>query len=213
MIGGLVSKVSPTEALERLRQGNARFASGAEALGWSASKARRAELVAGQEPFAVVVGCSDSRVPPEIVFDQGLGDLFVIRVAGNIVTASEVGSVEYAVEVLGTRLIVVLGHTRCGAVRATLEEIERPTDEQSPNLTSIVNSIRPSVEPFLASGLEYDLDDVLRQAMRANVWVSVNHLRSGSEMIEEHIARDGVLVVGAEYSLETGLVEFLSDPE
>jgi carbonic anhydrase len=202
--------MSATEALDELRQGNRRFLSGDLAGRRSASPARREELVAGQEPFAVVLGCSDSRVSPEVVFDQALGDLFVIRVAGNIVTAPVVGSVEYAVEYLGTRLVVVLGHTRCGAVRATLEEIERPADGQSPNLHSIVNSIRPSVEPFLVSGGEYELDHVLMQAMRANVQVSVSHLRQGSEILEQHIAQNDLIVVGAEYSLETGLVEFLS---
>ncbi len=151
-------------------------------------QARRKELVAGQQPFAIVLGCSDSRVPAEIVFDQGLGDLFVIRVAGNIVAPSQVGSVEFAAERFGTRLVVVLGHSRCGAVLATLEELGRPTEGPSRNLRSIVDRIRPAVEALLATGLRHDPDVLMRQAVRANIRASANHLRHG---------------------LETGVVDFL----
>jgi carbonic anhydrase len=165
-------------------------------------------LAAGQEPFAIILGCSDSRVPAEIVFDQGLGDLFVIRVAGNIVASSQVGSVEFAAERFGTRLVVVLGHSRCGAVLATLEELRRPTENQSRNLRSIVDRIRPSVGALLATELRHDPDALVRHAVRANVCVSANHLRHGSEVLEQLIQRDGLLVVGAEYSLETGVVGF-----
>ena len=162
---------------------------------------------AEQEPFAIVLGCSDARVPAEIVFDQGLGDLFVIRVAGNIVAASQIGSVEFAAEQFGTPLVVVLGHSRCGAVTATLDELRRPRDNQSRNLRSIVDRIRPSVEVLLETELKHDSDALVRHAIRNNVRVSVNHLRHGSEVLEE-LQKKGLVVVGAEYSLETGIVEF-----
>jgi carbonic anhydrase len=155
-----------------------------------------------------VLGCSDSRVPAEIVFDQGLGDLFVIRVAGNIVAPSQVGSVEFAAEKFGTRLVVVLGHSRCGAILSTLEELQRPTDNQSRNLRSIVDRVRPSVQALLATDLAGDFDCLVREAVRANVRASVNQLRHGSEILERLVQHDGLLVVGAEYSLDTGIVEF-----
>ncbi len=148
--------ISAREALERLREGNRRFASGVRSSDTLTSPTRRSELTAGQEPFAIILGCSDSRVPAEIVFDQGLGDLFVIRVAGNIVAASQIGSVEFAAERFGTRLVVVLGHSQCGAVLATLEELQRPTESQSRNLRSIVDRVRPSVEALLATELRHD---------------------------------------------------------
>jgi carbonic anhydrase len=200
--------ISARDALHRLREGNRRFAADIRSLDALGGQTRRRELAAGQEPFAIVLGCSDSRVPAEIVFDQGLGDLFVIRVAGNIVAPSQVGSVEFAAERFGTRLVVVLGHTRCGAVQATLEELQQPTEKRSRNLGSIVNRIRPSVEGLLATELRHDRDALARQAVRANVRVSANQLRHGSEVLERLIQQDGLLVVGAEYSLETGVVEF-----
>ena len=169
---------------------------------------RRSQLAAGQEPFAIILGCSDSRVPAEIVFDQGLGDLFVIRVAGNIVAASQIGSVEFAAERFGTRLVVVLGHSQCGVVRATLEELQQPTDDQSRNLRSIVDRVRPSVEALLSTELRHDPEALVGHAVRANVRVSASHLRHGSAVLEQLIQSDGLLVVGAEYSLETGAVEF-----
>ena len=166
-------------------------------------------MAAGQEPFAIILGCSDSRVPAEIVFDQGLGDLFVIRVAGNIVASSQVGSVEFAAARYATRLVVVLGHSQCGAILATLEELQQPADHQSRNLRSIVDRVRPSVEGLLATELRHDPGALVRQAVRANIRVSVNHLRHGSDVLEQLIQQDGLLVVGAEYSLETGVVEFV----
>ena len=171
------------------------------------SEARR-ELAAGQEPFATILGCSDSRVPVEIVFDQGLGDLFVIRVAGNIVAASQVGSVEFAAELFGTRLVVVLGHSRCGVIHATLEQLQRPTENQSRNMRSIVALVRPSVEGLLATELRNDPEALERHAVRANIRASANHLRHGSQVIEQLIQSNGLVVVGAEYSLETGVVDF-----
>jgi carbonic anhydrase len=200
-------KLGAREALERLRDGNRRFVSGRGNVGGLSSRSRRAALVSGQEPFAIILGCSDSRVPAEIVFDQGLGDLFVIRVAGNVVAPSQIGSVEFAAERFGTRLVVVLGHSQCGAVLATLEELRRPRESQSRNLRSIVDRIRPSVESLLATDLRSDRDALVSAAVRANVRASANQLRHGSEVVEQLIKDDGLLVLGAEYSLETGLVE------
>jgi len=201
--------MSAHEALERLREGNRRFAFNTEnSREVSLSHLRRAALVKAQHPFAIILGCSDSRVPAEIVFDQGLGHLFVIRVAGNIVSPSQVGSVEFAASRFDTRLVVVLGHSQCGAILATLEELQQSADNQSRNLRSIVDRIRPSVEGLLKTELRNDLDALVKHAVRANVAASVNHLRHGSEILEQLILNDGLLVVGAEYSLETGIVEF-----
>jgi carbonic anhydrase len=172
------------------------------------SPTRRRTLMAGQEPFAIILGCSDSRVPAEIVFDQGLGDLFVIRVAGNIVAPSQVGSVEFAAERFGTRLVVVLGHQRCGAILATLEELRRPTENQSRNLRSIVDRVRPSVEKLLDAELTLDKDGLVREAVRANIRASVRNLRKGSEILENLVQDGSLTIVGAEYSLETGVVDF-----
>ncbi len=200
--------ISAQEALERLQAGNQRFVSGVQSLSTLSSRARRSDLVAGQAPFAIILGCSDSRVPAEIVFDQGLGDLFVIRVAGNIIAPSLVGSVEFAADKFGTRLVVVLGHSNCGAIQATLEELERPSAHRSPNLHSIVDRIRPSIQSLLETELKHNPDELFRQAVRANIRTSANHLRHGSRILEKLIAREGLLVVGAEYSLETGIVDF-----
>jgi carbonic anhydrase len=195
-------------ALQRLREGNQRFVSDVPNQDTLPNRIRRSELAESQEPFAVILGCSDSRVPVEIVFDQGLGDLFVIRVAGNIIAPSQVGSVEFAAERFGTRLVVVLGHSRCSAVQATLEELQRPTETQSRNLQSIVDHVRPSVEGLLATEFRHDPEALMREAVRANIRGSASHLRHGSEVIEQLIESNGLLVVGAEYSLETGVVEF-----
>ena len=200
--------ISAQEALERLREGNHRFVTDVRRRDTLTGQTRRRELAAGQEPFAIILGCSDSRVPAEIVFDQGLGDLFVIRVAGNIVAPSQVGSVEFAAERFGTRLVVVLGHTECGAILATLEELGRPSEGQSRNLRSIVDRIRPTVEALLATECGDHADALVRKAVRANIRVAADHLRHGSEVLEQSIQKDGLLVVGAEYSLETGVVDF-----
>ena len=200
--------ISAREGLARLREGNRRFVSGARSADMLASPSRRSELAAGQEPFAIILGCSDSRVPAEIVFDQGLGDLFVIRVAGNIVAPSQIGSVEFAADRFGTRLVVVLGHSRCGAVQATLEELQRPTESQSRNLHTIVDRVRPAVEGLLATEMRHDPDTLLEHSVRANVRMSASHLRHGSEVLEQLIQGNGLVVVGAEYSLETGIVDF-----
>ena len=200
--------ISAPEALERLREGNRRFVVGTRRDAMAAAYAGSPDV---QEPFAIILGCSDARVPAEIVFDQGVGDLFVIRVAGNIVAPSQVGSVEFAAERFGTRLVIVLGHSGCGAVEATVEELTRSGGTSSPNLSSIVDRIRPSVEPLLTTDLAADLPALLREAVRANVRVCASHLRHGSVLLERRIAADELLVVGAEYSLETGDVDFFEN--
>jgi len=198
--------ISAREALAALREGNQRFVSD-QRREEGDSTARRRALAALQEPFAIVLGCSDARVPAELVFDQGLGDLFVIRVAGNIVAPSQVGSVEFAAEAFGTRLVVVLGHTNCGAIHATLQQLARPWREQSRNLSSIVDRIRPAVEDLLSTG-SHDTAELEHRAVRANIRMSANHLRHGSGVLEELIRTDGLLVVGAEYSVDSGVVDF-----
>lgn len=203
-------QVPAREALKRLREGNRRFVAGERSRALPTGS-ERAELAGGQEPFAIVLGCSDSRVPAELVFDQGLGDLFVIRVAGNVVAPSQVGSVEFAAAKFGTRLVVVLGHTQCGAVLATIDELAQPSDSRSPNLRAIVDRIRPSVETLLDTDLRHDHDALVARAIRANVRASVDHLRHGSEILEGLIESDGLVVTGAEYSLETGVVSFLDE--
>jgi carbonic anhydrase len=187
------------EALARLQEGNRRFVANAS------GPAGRPSGV--QKPFAIILGCSDARVPAELVFSQGFGDLFVIRVAGNIVAPSQIGSVEFAAERFGTRLAVVLGHTQCGAVAATLEELRQPAN-QSPNLRAIVERIRPSIEPLLELPLASDPEMLAERAVRANVNASVHQLRHGSAILERLIAREGLLIVGAEYHVEEGTVEF-----
>lgn len=200
--------ISAQEALERLKEGNRRFIQHLRSTEVLMSQLRRGELVKGQKPFAIVLGCSDSRVPAELVFDQGLGDLFVIRVAGNIVAPSQVGSVEFAAEAFGTQLVVVMGHTFCGAIDATLQAIEHPSVPRSPNLASIVDRIRPAIEGLVHTGLVQERERLIHEAMRANVRASVNHLRRGSAILEKMVIEGGLRVVGAEYSLESGEVAF-----
>ncbi len=198
--------LSAIEALRELQEGNRRFARDQPRDAGDTTERRRA-LARTQEPFAIILGCSDARVPAEIVFDQGLGDLFVIRVAGNIVAPSQVGSVEFAAEAFGTRLVVVLGHTNCGAIHATVQQLQRPWREQSRNLTSIVDRIRPAVEGLLDAP-HSDVEELEHRAVRANIRMSAGHLRHGSGVLEELIRAKGLLVVGAEYSVETGIVDF-----
>jgi carbonic anhydrase len=200
--------IAPREALERLRAGNRRFVESAPDRTALRDAERRAQLAAGQEPIAIVLGCSDSRVPAELVFDQGFGDLFVIRVAGNVVAPSQVGSVEFAAARFGTPLVVVLGHSQCGAVLATIEELRQPAPGGSRNLRSIVDRIRPSVEPLLRTDLAARPDALVRAAVRANISASAGHLRTGSEILERLVQAEKLMVVGAEYSLETGAVDF-----
>jgi len=201
--------MTANEAIQRLKEGNQRFVTGVRSVDTIVKQMQRADFVEGQAPFAVILGCSDSRVPAEIVFDQGLGDLFVIRVAGNIVAPSQVGSVEFAVEQFGTPLVVVLGHTMCGAVRATIDELEKPSAETSFNLLSIVNRIRPTVEPLFQTELKNDAEKLMAVSIRANILAAVNHLRHGSQILEQLVNRGQLEIVGAEYSLETGEVLFI----
>ena len=203
--------ITANEALQRLQEGNKRFVSGVRSIDSLVKQMQRQDFVDGQAPFAIILGCSDSRVPAELVFDQGLGDLFVIRVAGNIVAPSQVGSVEFAASQFGTPLVVVLGHSMCGAVMATLEEIKRPSDQTSSNVLSIVSRIRPSVELLLETDLHDDPEHLLKTAIRSNILASTNSLRHGSQMLEQLILEDRLAIVAAEYSLETGVVEFITD--
>ena len=198
----------PRQALDRLREGNHRFAANLQSLDALLTHTRRGELAAGQHPFAILLGCSDSRVPAEAVFDQGLGDLFVIRVAGNIAGPSQVGSVEFAVARLGVRLVVVMGHSNCGAVTVTIEELQRPTHDQNLHPSLIIDRVRPAVEGLLATELAHDQEALIRHAVRANVRATASQLRHGSELLDELTQKGQVVVVGAEYSLESGIVDF-----
>jgi len=197
------------EILDRLKVGNQRFVDEISEHSELAGEQRRNSLIAGQMPFAVILGCSDSRVPAEIVFDQGLGDLFVIRVAGNIVAPSQVGSIEFAVETYGTPLVVVLGHTQCGAIQATLDALKNPETQPSFNLMSIVSRIRPSIETLVETDLKHNEAELVRFAVRANIRASVNQIRYSSPILERYILSGSLKVVGAQYSLETGIVDFL----
>ena len=197
--------ITAKQGLDRLKAGNTSFVAERRSVG-KASIERRLELIAGQFPFAIILGCSDSRVPAEIIFNQGLGDLFVIRVAGNIVAPSQIGSIEYAAEMFGTPLVVVMGHSNCGAVEATLQALDNPSSERSDNLKSIVERIRPAVidcDHSLAPDARLD------EAVRANILASVQNLKQGSDIIKQLLADGRLTIVGAEYSLETGCVSFI----
>ena len=203
-----MNTIDAETALQRLRDGNRRFALNLSSQKPVFTETRRSELTEGQAPFAIILGCSDSRVPAEIVFDQGLGNLFVIRVAGNIVAPSQVGSVEFAASRYGTRLVVVLGHTRCGAILATIDELTEVSGSPSRNISSIVDRVKPSVETLLNTELRNDPERLVNEAVRANVRASVNQLSHGSAILESLIKNEDLQVVGAEYSLETGAVDF-----
>ena len=196
------------EAIERLKEGNRRFVAGRRRSG-AVSPNRRMRLTDGQSPFAAILGCSDSRVPAELVFDQGLGDLFVVRVAGNVAAPSQVGSVEFAAGLFGIELVVVLGHTRCGAIEATLKELDHPAGTPSANLGAILNRIRPAVRSLPDMTPDADHEALARQAVRANVRAQVAVLSQGSEILGRLVEAGRLTVVGAEYDLATGEVEFL----
>jgi len=200
--------ITASEAIKRLKEGNQRFVSGVRSIDTIVKQIQRADFVEGQAPFAIILGCSDSRVPAEIIFDQGLGDLFVIRVAGNIVAPSQVGSVEFAAELFGTQLVVVLGHSMCGAVKAAIDELERPSDKKSSNVLSIVNRIRPTVEPLFETELRNDPVKLLESSIHANILAATSHLMHGSQMLENLVEQGALKIIGAEYSLETGHVSF-----
>jgi carbonic anhydrase len=199
--------ITALEALDRLRDGNRRFVADTPEAGERNNHAHRLSLAAGQAPFATILGCSDSRVPAELIFDLGFGDLFVIRVAGNIVASSQIGSIEFAAARFSTKLVVVIGHSQCGAITATMEELTGAASSQSRNLRFIVDRVRPSVEAVLAQG-DHDADAVIAASVRANVSASCAQLRHGSELLERMIEEQGLMVVGAEYSLESGVVTF-----
>ncbi len=200
------------EALERLQRGNGRFVSGIRGSGAATGPPRRRQLAGGQQPFAVILGCADSRVPPEILFDQGLGDLFVIRVAGNVVTRAVLGSIEFAAAKLGTRLVVVLGHSSCGAVGATLEEMKNPPENRSPNLAALTDRIRPSLRSLLEGRPPADPKALLQQAVRANIRASLAQLAAESSILRQHVQDHGLQLVAAEYALDTGKVAFFPEP-
>lgn len=195
----------PAEALERLREGNRRFVRGEG----SALRRWHPGLAEGQSPFAVVLGCADSRAPAEYVFDQGLGDLFVIRVAGNIVAPSLVGSVEFAASNFGTRLVVVMGHTQCGAVAATVHALEHGGSPVSSNLRSIVDRIAPHVQHLFDA--PFGLPASLTDAVRANALASARELRRASPQLQDLVDRGRVAIVPSVFDLETGLVTFLDE--
>lgn len=203
-VSGTSKQVDFATALHRLQEGNRRFVQDVRSIASLTTSAQRAALAAGQSPFAVILSCADSRVPSEMVFDQGLGDLFVVRVAGNVVAPSLVGSIEYAVETFGVQLVVVMGHTGCGAVKATLDHLERPA-VGSKNVLDIVERIRPAVAPLVSSST--DRGALMSAATRANVRASAAQLRTGSPLLAERLESSRLLVVGAEYSLETGAVD------
>lgn len=204
--------ITANEAIKRLKEGNKRFVAGVRSIDTIVKQINRSDFVEGQAPFAIILGCSDSRVPAEIIFDQGLGDLFVIRVAGNIVAPSQVGSVEFAAELFGTPLVVVLGHSMCGAVMATIDELEMPSKKQSSNVLSIVNRIRPAIEPLFETELHGEPGKLLEACIHANILAATNHLRHGSQMLEQLVQNGELKIVSAEYSLETGEVAFFDQP-
>lgn len=200
--------IPASEALQRLRDGNARFAANDAEHEPHHYRVPREMLVAGQDPLAIVVGCSDSRVPVEIVFDQGVGELFVIRVAGNVISCTQLASIEFAAVNLGARLVVVLGHTRCGAMNAALAAVQTGLEPEPENLRLLVAKIRPSVERALALGHGRDAAEIGKLAGREHVRQAIEAIRTGSETVRRLVEEDGFMVVGAEYSLATGLVDF-----
>ncbi len=204
--------ISAQEALDRLKEGNRRFVAGQ-----STESNQTHKSIENQTPMAVVLGCSDSRVPPEIVFDQGVGDLFVIRVAGNIVTPLELGGVEFAATSFGTRLVVVVGHSCCGAVQATVKTLAAGKTAQtaglSKGLETIVEQISASVDLQDDADVESDLGVIVDCAIEANVRNSVNRIRTQSSVLQDLIKEEGLMVVGAVYDLATGVVEFIECPE
>jgi carbonic anhydrase len=199
--------ISALEALARLREGNRRFVANQSEAGALGNHSHSAALAAGPEPLAIVLSCSDARVPAELVFDQGFGDLFVIRVAGNVVSPSQIGSVEFAAGRFGTSLVVVMGHSQCGAILSAIDELTGQSSSQPRGLKSIVDRVRPSVQSVMLAGREVD-DALIDDAVRANVRASANHLRHGSELLERLIQEGALMVVGSEYSLTTGVVSF-----
>ena len=207
-----MTSMDTKSALEQLKAGNERYI--ANLASHQPIQVPPPELVAEQKPKAIILGCSDARVPVEMIFDQPLGELFVIRVAGNVVAPSQIGSIEFAAEKFGTRLVVVLGHSNCGAVTACVETLLDPDQYYSPNLQSIVDRIRPSVynlhEIISASDGDIDMDEFIERAVRANVRMSVSQLKHGSRILEDMVNMGDLLIVGAEYDVATGRVNFFA---
>ena len=206
--------IAPEDALQRLQEGNARFVSGDIASGPQHYRVSREQIVAGQHPFAIVIGCSDSRVPVEIVFDQGLGDLFVIRSAGNVISKTQLGSIEFAAQNFGARLVVVLGHTGCGAVTAAYAAVEGGEEQESENFRVLLDQIRPAVKRAIERDGSCAFPALIDRVGRENVRLAVDEIRSSSGIIRRLVDDEGLLVVGAEYSLATGAVAFFNqEPE
>ncbi len=203
-------KFTADEALQRLKEGNQKYLTENHSV-IEIDTAKRLELAKAQEPFAIVLGCSDSRVPAELIFNQGLGELFVIRVAGNIVAPSQIGSIEFAADQFGTRLVVVLGHTRCGAIQASIDHLLTGAEHPSPNLDFIVTRIKPGIKRAVAETEGQSEEERMHAAVRANIHASVEQLRHGSEILENLIANDGLRIVGAEYDLDTGSIDFFDE--
>lgn len=197
---------SAAAALQRLREGNLRFVQNVRSVDTLLSQTARAALVGAQAPFAIVVGCSDSRGPAELVFDQGLGDLFVARVAGNVVCPSVLGSVEFAVAAYDTPLVVVMGHSRCGAIRAAFDAFHGGGPPPPAHVAVVLDRVRPAVDAAACEGASRAA--VLAEATRINVRNALEALRRGGDFLEERIASGRLAVVGAEYALETGRVDF-----
>lgn len=198
--------LTPDEALDALRQGNAAFLRGATASPLS-DEHRRHEVAGGQAPFAILVSCSDSRVPPELLFARGLGELFVVRNAGNTVDSAAMGSIEYGVTALGAPLIVVMGHERCGAVSAAVSVVS--------DNARFPGSIGPMVEPIIPAVLEARSDpgELLDNAVRRNVSRTVRRLREQAPLLLAPQAEGRLKVVGARYDLDDGAVDFFDLPQ
>jgi carbonic anhydrase len=203
---GRKTNLSPTEALDKLRQGHDNFLGDKPSLKSSRDKNRRLEIARGQVPFAVLVGCSDSRVPPEVLFDTGLGELFIVRNAGNTVDTVALGSIQYATQVLGVPLVLVLGHERCGAVEAALSVVEKNTIYPG-SIGQMVEPIIPAVLKARASG-SLKGEDLLDAAVRDNVRRTVERLRTSEPAMLEPIRAGKLRVVGARYDLDDGKVDF-----
>ena len=198
------------DALEKLKAGNQQFVQATSVGDELRTTINREDMIKTQKPFAIILGCSDSRVPAEMVFSQGLGDLFVIRVAGNIVAPSQIGSIEFACQQFGTQLVVVLGHTHCGAIQATVDSLIGDPDKLSPNLAAIVDRVTPAVIPIVAGHEHEDIQELMHKSMRANVEQSVNMLQVRSRILRGLLRQGQLKIVGAEYSVESGVVEFYS---
>lgn len=199
------------DALRKLKKGNQLFVEATLKGTELSTKISREEMVLEQKPFAIILGCSDSRVPAELVFYQGLGDLFVIRVAGNVVAPSQIGSVEFACQRFGTQLVVVLGHSHCGAIEATVDALIGDPDKLSPNVAAIVDRVTPAVHSIIDGHENENREELIQKSMRANVELSVRMLSMRSRILRGLIKQKELKIVGAEYSIETGVVDFYDD--